>query len=201
MKCMRDSFENPDMPFYAIELAAFGCWNPNRPYKEDRFVTEDSWAFLREQQQTATEVDANNFLVTSMELGNFVDIHPIQKKLLSYRMTLKILKHTYGFSVDADHPTFHSVKFENKKAYITLNHGEGLYAPGLNGLGKVKIYLADETHCLKPADIEIVNDTLVLSSKEVTNPILVRYAFDDFYGGCHIYNKAGLPLSPFRTDR
>lgn len=199
MKCMRDTFKNPDMPFYAIELASFSCWwRDDKQETDDRFVTGSNWAFTREQQQKATEADENNYLVTSMELGDLYDIHPIQKRELSYRLARKVLKHTYEFDIYADQPVFERVEFKEGKAYITLKNADGLYCKNLAG---VKMYLADNEKILKRADVEIKDNMLVLSADEIKNPSCVRYGFDYYYSGCHIYNKAGLPLAPFRTDK
>ena len=198
MKCMRETFENEDMQFYAIELASFSNWWSDESQETDnRFVTGNNWAFTREQQQRATEVKKNNYLVTSMELGDIYDIHPIQKKELAHRLSMKVLKYSYGFDIYADQPLFRSVEFKASKAYIKLDNADGLYCKFPDG---VKMYMADERRELKRAKVKIENDGLILSCDEIKNPILVRYAFDYCYVGCHIYNKAGLPLAPFRTD-
>jgi len=62
------------------------------------------------------------------------------------------------------------------------------------------MYIADDSKQLKRANIEIEGDTLVLSNPEVSQPILARYAFDNYYIGEYLINDAGLPLGPFRTD-
>lgn len=199
MRCMCDTFKNPDMVFYAVELASFSYFGgEDEQTTDNRFVVSSNLAFTREQQQRATEVASNNYLITSMELGDLYDIHPVQKRELAHRMVLKMFKYTYGLNVYADHPTYRSAEFKNGKVYIHLNHSDGLYCRYLSG---VKMYVADESHQLKRAKIEIKNDMLILSCNEVKTPILARYGFDYYYSGCHIYNKAGLPLAPFRTDK
>mgnify|MGYP004525476893 FL=1 len=199
MDCMRDTFENKDMAFYAIELASFSSyWSEEPQQTDDRFVSGNNWAFTREQQQKATEIAENNYLVTSMELGDLYDIHPIHKKFLSQRMSRKILQHSYGFDINADQPIFDSVEFKDSKAYVSFRNAKGLYCK--NPVG-IKIYLADERKELKRAKVEIKDDGLILSSDEVKNPTIVRYGFDYYYSGCHMYNEAGLPVAPFRTDK
>jgi sialate O-acetylesterase len=49
------------------------------------------------------------------------------------------------------------------------------------------------------ANAVIEGDTIVVSSENVGKPIAVRYAWAD-NPECNLYNKAGLPASPFRTD-
>ena len=200
MQCMRDTFENQDLHFCAAELAGYGyCNDPGSPRQsaDNRFISENNIALTREQQQRATEVGKNNYLATCMELGDFCDIHPIQKKLLAHRMTLKVLKYVYGFDIYADHPTFQSAEFKDGKVFIKFHHGEGLYS---RKLWAVKMYVADESHELKRAQLQIEDDMLIVSCPVVPDPKVVHYAFDSYYLGCHIYNKAGLPLAPFRTE-
>lgn len=200
MQCVRDAFENPDLHFCAAELASYGyCNDPGaaRQNAENRYITENNMALTREQQQKATEVGYHNYLATNMELGAFNDIHPIHKKMLARRMTWKILKHVYGFDILADHPVMDHVTFEQNKVYVHLRNAQGLYS---KYLWAVKMYIADESHELKRAQIEISGDTLILSSVAVEHPVCVRYAFDSYYQSYHIYNEAGLPLAPFRAD-
>ncbi len=201
MRCMRDSFENPDLPIYAIELATFAfLWDYEGEQAADgRFVTGENWAFRREQQQMATEIAPNNYLVTSMELGDLYDIHPLQKKLLSHRAVMKILKHSYGFDIYADQPVFRKATFEGEKVILEFDNADGLRI-GWGGNESLKMYVSDESRCLKRAKVKLDGNKLILHSDEVKKPILARYAFDDYYCGKHVYNKAGLPLSPFRTD-
>ncbi len=199
MKSMREIFENDELHFCAAELAAYGyCGDAyTRQNADNRFVTTDNIALKREQQQKATELAPNNYLATSMELGQYNDIHPIHKKSLAHRMALKLLKHTYHQPIIADQPIYDYAEFKDGKAYVHLKHAEGLYC---RYLWAVKMYVADERHELKRAQIQIEGDTLALTCSAVPNPTIVRYGFDSYYHGYHIYNKAGLPLAPFRTD-
>lgn len=201
MACMKDTFKNKNMKFYATELASFSYfWNMEKAQTtHDRFVTENNWAFTREAQQKATEVADNNYLVTSMGLGDLYDIHPFHKRELAHRMSLKVLKYSYGFDIYADQPIFKCVRFEGPKIWIELDNAEGLYFR--RDLSGVHIFVADESKQLKKANVEIVKNGLVLTCDEVKNPTIVRYAFDFAYSGVHIFNKAGLPLAPFRTDK
>ena len=198
LKCMREQFEC-DMDAYAIELASWIDSYKNiyeRPL--DHLTKEPNWAFLREQQQTATVKGERNFLVTTQELGELYDIHPKRKKELSIRLAKKVLRHTYGMNVAADQPIFRSVEFRDGMAYFTLENAEGLYGhwEGVN------MQIAGKDQVLHQAKIELLSDgRLCVYNDSVTDPVMVRYAFCSFYFGKHIYNAAGLPLAPFRTDR
>ena len=197
MKCMRETFQNKDLAFYAVELASCAYMEGNNTLPaEDRFVTGNNWAFTRQQQQMATELEENNYLVTSMELGELYNVHPIHKKPLAHRILRKVLRYSYGMDVAADQPIVDSVEFKGSKVYIRIKNSDGLYC---NMLPWVKMYLADDRHVLQRAEIEIKDEMLVLSCKELMEPTVVQYAFDYHYAGSYIYNKAGLPLAPFRV--
>lgn len=198
MDSMRKGFENQDMKFYAVELASFGSiWSCDRQTTDDRFVEGENWAFLREQQQKATEQYANNYLVTTMELGDYLNIHPFNKRDVAHRLVLKLLKYSYGYEISADQPIYRSVEFSENRAVITLDNAQGLF---ITYPGEVKMYMSDDSHKLYRAQVEIRDDKIYLYSPEVKNPSIVRYAFDSYYIGAHIYNNAGLPLAPFRSD-
>ncbi len=197
MECIRDKFRDENLPFYATELASFGSIMGD-DYRDDRFITENNWAMTREEQQKAVDKGKNNYLITSMELGDFYDIHPPFKKELAQRMVKKVLKYSYGFDIGADQPIFDSVEFSKGKAIITLKNAEGLQSKGLSC---AKLYLADESHILKKAKLTIENDKIIAECDEIEKPTIVRYGFDYYYSGYHIYNKWGLPLAPFRSDK
>ena len=198
LKCLREEFDC-NMDAYAVELASWMQSNKsfkNRPM--DYFETEPSWAYLREQQHEATVRGERNYLVTSQELGDMYDIHPKRKKELAHRLAKKVLKHTFGMDIPADQPVYHSVEFEDGKAYITLDNSEGLYGD----LAYVGMYIAGADHVLHEATVKILPDNrLCVYSAEVSEPVLVRYGYCKYYFGQHIYNNAGLPLAPFRTDK
>jgi len=74
--------------------------------------------------------------------------------------------------------------------------GGGLVAKG----DKLKGFaIAGEDRKFIWADARIEGDTVVVSSPDVKNPVAVRYAWAN-NPDCNLYNKAGLPASPFRTD-
>ena len=198
MQCMKDSFRNPDLKFYAMELASFGyTWQNNTTVVTDGTSKEPNFAHTREQQYLATRLVPNNYTVTTMELGDPNNIHSFHKSQMAHRLAQKILKHSYGFDVPADQPVAVGAEFKDGKAYITVKNGEGLYS---NYPTAVDIFIGDESGVMKKADLEIHDGLLILSSPQIQKPAFARYAFDRSYLGRHIYNAVGLPLAPFRTD-
>lgn len=197
--CMRENFRDANLPFYAVELAAIHDGNSGFDDICGRFIEDgvENWAFIREQQQIATVKKENCYLVTNMDLGELYDVHPKRKSELSRRIVLKILKHSYGMDIYADEPRYIYHKVKGNKIYIKFKNAEGLFS---RQFANVKMYVADESKKLELAQIKIEEDTLILHSEKVEKPVLARFAFDYHYNGAHIFNKAGLPIAPFRTD-
>lgn len=198
MQCMKERFQNPDLRFYAMELASFGySWVNDTTLCTNRNPQQPSFPYIREQQYKATKVAPNNYVVTTMELGDPNNIHSFHKAQMAHRLAMKILKYSYGYDVPADQPVAVRAQFRDGKAYITVENGEGLFC---NYPAAVDIFVADDNKELKKAELQIQGNVLVLSSPQVPQPTLARYAFDRSYLGRHIHNAAGLPLAPFRTD-
>ena len=145
----------------------------------------------------ATRLWPNNYVVTSMELGDANNIHCFHKAELASRLARKMLKYSYDLPIKADQPVAADAEFKDGKAYIRLENGEGLicHYPTV-----VDVFVADDSGEFKKADLEFSDNLLVLSSPEVKQPTMARYAFDQTYLGRHVHNGAGLPLAPFRTD-
>lgn len=133
-----------------------------------------------------------------MDCGDIADVHPIRKKPLAYRAADKILHYSYKRSdIIADQPLYDSVEFSKNTARIKIKNADGLFSPWLDG---VEMYLADEKHELKRARLTIEGDTVIAVCDDVEHPTMVRYGFDQYYRGAHIYNCGSLPLAPFRSD-
>ena len=198
MQCMQDYFQNQRLKFYAMELASFGYTRKDSTtIVTDGEYSKINFAHTREQQYLAMRLWPNNYVVTTMELGDPNNIHSFHKAQMAHRLALKILKYSYDFPIQADQPEAVSAEFKDGKAYIHLKNGEGLIC---HYSTLVDVFVADESGELKKADLEFSDNLLVLSSPEVKQPTMTRFAFDQTYLGRHVHNAAGLPLAPFRTD-
>lgn len=198
-ECMRENFQNSDMPFYMVEVA--GCvdyWHENPQDCDDRFVETDCVAFTRQAQYKAAKKGRNTYIATSMGETDIFDIHPVNKKMLAHRLALKVLKYEYNKDVDSDQPVFKQAVFENGKVKLYFENADGLFSPFPD---RVKMYVADENKVLKRAKIIIEEDnSIILQNPEIRNPKYASFAFDNYYSGALIYNKAGLPIAPFRAE-
>jgi len=154
-------------------------------------------AELREAQSMALSLPNTGMIVT-IDVGEAPNIHPKDKVDVGSRLALTAEKLVYGQNVACSGPVYHSMSISGDKVIVTFDHAEG----GLksrDGSPPRGFALAGPTKLFYPADASIVNNIIVLHSDKVTNPVAVRYGWEDA-PVCNLYNSAGLPASPFRTD-
>jgi sialate O-acetylesterase len=95
-------------------------------------------------------------------------------------------------------PLYESVNISGSEVHLQFSHvGSGLEARGETELRGFAIAGTDRK--FHWAQARIAGDTVIVSSPEVANPVAVRYAWGDS-PICNLFNKDGLPASPFRTD-
>ena len=187
MDCWRGAFKNPDMPFYAVELAPYKrSWNGNDH-------DDVAWAYLREEQMKATEYE-NSYLVSSCDNDDGYTIHPTNKDTVGLRVAYCVLKNTYGRNIFPVSPSYKSVEFKDGKAYIKLNGSNVIPmggTPYMRICGKDKVFHG--------ANVAAEGDTIVVWNPDIKEPVAVRYCFSDYFVAT-IYSEDGMPLHPFRTD-
>jgi len=176
-------------PFYVVQLAA---WQPT--HSEPR---ENNWAELREAQALTAKNLRNCGLAVASDIGDAQDIHPKNKAEVGRRLALCALAKTYGRKIEYSGPWYKSMKISGGNVRLRFDHVDGgLVAKG----GKLAGYaIAGLDRHFVWANAEIDGDTVVVSSQEVPKPAAVRYAWDINPVG-NLYNSAGLPAVPFRTD-
>lgn len=186
----RAAWRQGDFPFLFVQL-------PN--YMEAKAEpSESNWAMLREAQARTLSVPKTGMAVT-IDIGEWNDIHPLNKKDVGRRLALAARKVAYGEKkIVHSGPTFKSAKTVGSKIIITFNNiGNGLVARG-GELKQFAISRSDKHFVWAHAKIE--NNTVVVWSENIPNPVAVRYAWADNPEGANLYNKEGLPASPFRTE-
>jgi sialate O-acetylesterase len=178
-----------DFPFFITQLANFRAAKPE--------PSEDSWAELREAQNMAMELPNVGVAVT-IDIGDAGDIHPRNKQDVGKRLALSALKIAYGQDIVHSGPMYDSHAVKDGKIVLKFKSvGSGLVARG----GKLKRFaIAGEDKKFVWAEAVIEGDSVVVSSPDVVKPAAVRYAWETNPAGCNLYNKEGLPASPFRTD-
>jgi sialate O-acetylesterase len=183
------SWGRGDFPFLFVQLANF------RDVKDE--PGDSDWAELREAQLLTLNLPDTGMAVT-IDIGDAKDIHPKNKQDVGRRLALWALARTYGKEVVYSGPIYRSMQKSGGKILLRFDHvGGGLVARGDEPLGGFAI--AGEDRKFVWADARIEGDAVVVSSEKVADPVAVRYAWAD-NPICNLYNKAGLPASPFRTD-
>ena len=136
-------------------------------------------------------------MAVTIDMGEEKDIHPKNKQEVGRRLAQWALAKTYGKDVVACGPLYKSMTRQGDKIVVQFDYvGGGLAAKG----DKLKGFaIAGEDKKFVWADAKIEGDAVVVSSPEVKEPAAVRYAWAN-NPDCNLYNKAGLPASPFRTD-
>jgi sialate O-acetylesterase len=207
----RTAWGQGDFPFYFCQLAN---WRPKKPQP-----AESDWAELREAQSMALSLP-NTGQAALIDLGESRDIHPRNKKDVGERLARIALAKTYGRDIEYSGPEYTGMKIEGARIRITFNHvGGGLvakelpaeypeitlqnkYAPLVRNspasqLEGFALCGADQKWVW--ADAKIDGETVVVWSDKIPAPVAVRYAWAD-NPTCNLYNAAGLPAFPFRTD-
>ncbi|MGQ9523423.1 MAG: sialate O-acetylesterase [Armatimonadota bacterium] len=184
----RRAWQIGNFPFFFVQLANFMDTKPE--------PADDAWAELREAQLMTLSLPKTGMAVT-IDIGDAKDIHPRNKQDVGYRLALAALKVAYGQDVVHSGPLYKSMKIEGDKVRIRFtNVGGGLVARG----GPLKGFaVAGADRKFVWANAEIDGDTVVVWSEHVPKPVAVRYAWAS-NPVCNLYNAAGLPASPFRTD-
>lgn len=192
-----------DFPFYFVQLADWQ--NPN-----DNPAGGDGWARIRMAQLQSLTIPRTGMAVAT-DIGDAGDIHPKNKFDVGERLALWALRDVYGKVLAAvSGPLYKSMSVENGKIRIAFDSvGSGLMVgrkEGRNATQEVKdgvlnrFAIAGEDRKWVWADAVIDGKTVVVSSADVPVPVAVRYAYSMNPKGANLYNKEGLPASPFRTD-
>ena len=158
---------------------------------------EDSWAELREAQLMALALPKTGMAVT-IDIGEALNIHPKNKQEVGRRLALNAEKIAYGMNVVNSGPIFKSMKIDGRDVELNFDHiGSGLMAKGgdLRGFA-----VAGADRKFYWARARIAGNQVILRSDKVPHPVAVRYGWAA-NPDCNLYNKEGLPASPFRTDR
>jgi sialate O-acetylesterase len=175
-----------EFPFYFVQIAPFNYGN------------NLIGALLREAQLKTLALDGTGMVVTTDLADDTSDIHPRKKREVGHRLASLALKHTYGLPLGAvESPLFSQMSIEKDRVILSFkNTGAGLMAKGKSITG---FELAGEDRKFYPAEATILGNTIIVKTKSVISPVAVRYAFSNTAIG-NVFNKEGLPLSPFRTD-
>jgi sialate O-acetylesterase len=186
----RKLFGQGDFPFYIVSLPAF-LRHQDQP-------AESSWAELREAQALTAGNVRNCALAVTIDTGDPDNIHPADKKIVGERLAFCALAQHYGEKIPYQGPVFKSAEHLPGAMKLYFDHADGGLADKGGNPGEFSIAGTDRKWHW--ADARIEGDAIVVSSPAVPEPVAARYAWQS-YPVATLYNGAGLPAVPFRTDR
>ncbi|MEO8778031.1 MAG: sialate O-acetylesterase [Rhodanobacter sp.] len=190
IKQWRRDFRQPALPFLWVQLANFsqGMDTP----------TSSPWAMLRASQSAALSLPHTAQAVT-IDVGNPDNIHPTDKQTVGHRLALAARHVIYGESLVYSGPVYRAMTSEGHAIRLHFaSPGSALKVRG-DSLAGFTIAAADRH--FHPAMARIDGDDVVVQAEAVKAPVAVRYGWSENPAAANLIDAAGLPASPFRTDR
>ncbi|MEO7101375.1 MAG: sialate O-acetylesterase [Luteolibacter sp.] len=177
----RRAWNQGDFPFLFVQIAPFQGISPE----------------IREAQLLSWKQTKNTAMAVTLDCGDANDIHPPRKQPVGARLALAARVLAYGEKIEFSGPVFESMKIQGADAFLHFTHAnDGLVAKESDLIG---FTIAGADKVFHPAKAEIRGNAIVVSAAEVSSPVAVRYAWANAPEG-NLFNRAGLPASPFRTD-
>ena len=178
-----------EFPFLFVQLANYMARKPD--------PGDSAWAELREAQAMTLSLPKTGMAVI-IDIGDGKNIHPTNKQDVGKRLALAAEGIAYGKELEFSGPMYDSMAVEGNAIRVKFKHiGGGLEAKGGGALTGFAIAGEDKKWVWATAKID--GESIIVSNEKVEKPVAVRYAWAD-NPDCNLYNKAGLPASPFRTD-
>lgn len=185
----RNKWKQQTLPFLYVQLPGFMDYN--------YLPAESNWAVLRESQLKTLAVP-HTAMTVAIDLGEWNDIHPDNKKDVGERLAMAASNLVYGERNVYSGPLYQSSVIEENKMVINFTHtGSGLVANDGEELSEFAIAGADKKFVWAKAKIE--GDKVIVWNDEIKEPRYVRYAWADNPVNPNLYNKEGLPASPFQA--
>ena len=182
----RAKWNKPDMPFYFVQISAFG------------YADLDAAAIVREAQYKVSQVMPNTAMAVTTDLGNMGDIHYTRKAPAGYRLALIALRKNYGQKVNFKGPEIRKIKQNNQQLQLKFKASAALQTDGkpLDGFEIGYRFGAADSITFKPAKATIAGNEVLLQKEAGAKAVAVRYAWLRV-GEANLADAAGLPAFPF----
>lgn len=206
----RGRWQQESLPFYFCQLANYLARKRGQfdiPAGREPEPAESTWAELREAQTQTLRLPETGQAIL-IDIGESRDIHPRNKKDAGERLALVALAKTYGKDLPYSGPVYESLAIEGNAARVKFRHADGglVVRPEAKdpSVGNMASEVQGFAICGEDrkwvwADARIDGQTVIVWSDKVPAPVAVRYAWAND-PACNLYNGAGLPAAPFRTD-
>jgi sialate O-acetylesterase len=189
IKDWRRNWDQGDFPFLFVQLAPFRA-AAHEPQESD-------WAAVREAQLFTCRSVPHTAMAVITDVGDEVSIHPLRKEAVGSRLALAAEAIAYGRAVEYCGPIYDHMTVAGSRVVLSFRHAQGgltVQGPALQGFT-----IAGPDHRFVNAMAQVEGDRVAVWSPEVSHPVAVRFGWAD-YPVVNLWNKAGLPASPFRTD-
>lgn len=186
----RKQWKNDTLPFIFVQLPGFQSYQ--------YLPSQSNWAMLREAQLKSLST-LRTAMAVAIDLGEWNDIHPDNKKDVGDRMALAARHLAYGDTVTYSGPLFSRGEVRGSEMIIQFNHVAGGLTT-LDGEPPASFAIAGEDKKFIPAKARIQGSNVIVWNEKISNPVYVRYAWADNPVQPNLCNSAKLPASPFRTD-
>jgi sialate O-acetylesterase len=186
IRAWRKYFEEPELPFYFVQIA---------PYNYDDFP--DASGYLREAQEKAIELE-NTGMVVTLDIGNIRDIHPKNKQEVGRRLANLALARTYNIYLAGNGagPSYWFSRADGGRIQLYFRNTECLYGKHDQITG---FSIAGGDGAFRPAVALIMGNSVMVYNRDIPDPFYARYAFGNT-DTATIFNRQGLPAGSFRTD-
>jgi sialate O-acetylesterase len=180
-----------EFPFYYVQIAPYATYET--PYEA---------ALLMEQQTRTLSYPKTGMVVITDLVDNIKSQHPLNKLDVGLRLANIALAENYKKNIPA--PVYKNPiykKMEVNKGKVNLYFDNAPNGFMIKGPEKqaTEFLIAGSDQNFLPAEVEIKKDRIIVSNKQVNNPVAVRFSFSNI-GMSNVFNKEGLPIAPFRTD-
>lgn len=177
----RKQWNMGDFPFLFVQVAPFKNLTPE----------------IREAQLLSWKKTANTAMTVIVDYGDANDIHPANKKPVGERLALSAQALAYKQKVAYSGPIYSSMEVKGNTIILSFEHvNKGLV---MKGETLTDFVMAGADKKFVPAKAIISGDKVIVSAEGITNPVAVRMGWANV-PNVNLFNKDGLPASPFRTD-
>jgi sialate O-acetylesterase len=186
----RRAWGQGEFPFLFVQLPYYVTGVPQYDF---------NWSLLQEAQLQTLSVPGTAMAVT-FDIGDVPELHPSNRQEIAYRLALAAQAIAYGREIPYSGPIYRSMSIEGDRIRVRFQHADGgLKTKGGGDEPLLWFEITGGDHKFEFAKAKIEGETVVVGSRKVPNPVAVRYGFS-WIARCNLYNRSGLPASPFRTD-
>jgi len=187
----RNKWNNKELPFLFVQLPNYMMAQPE--------PQDSGWAELRNAQLKTLKTVPHTGMAVTIDVGEWNDIHPLNKKAVGERLAKVALAKVYNHDIVYSGPLLKKAVRKGKKVVLTFDHkGSGLVSNGADRL--FGFSLADKDGKFQWAQAVIKNNKVIVWHPNIRKPVKLRYAWADNPDTANLFNKEGLPASPFEVD-